>query len=85
MNRKKRIENIIEKNFLNWHYKVIDNSIHHSGHNNFTGKEESHFCIILKKPFNSPKKRIEIHRKVNKLLENEFTDGLHSLEIKISN
>lgn len=84
MNRKKRIESILSKNFINWTFTVIDNSLQHIGHNNFTGNEESHFCVTLKKPLNSMEKRIEIHRKLNNLLEKEFHNGLHALEIKVS-
>ena len=45
MNRKKRIESLLLKNFINWKFTVIDNSAQHSGHNNFDGTQETHFCI----------------------------------------
>ena len=48
MNRKKRIEKILNSNFQQYLIEVVDISSKHSGHNNFTGKEESHFSIILK-------------------------------------
>ena len=51
MNRKKRIESILLKNFINWKFTVIDNSAQHSGHNNFDGAQETHFCIVIRKPF----------------------------------
>ena len=49
MNRKKRIESLLLKNFINWKFTVIDNSAQHSGHNNFDGTQETHFCIVIKK------------------------------------
>jgi len=85
MNRKKRIQNLISKNFINWKFEVTDNSLQHRGHNNFDGKQESHFFLILNKPTDSKEKRIEIHRRLNDLLQKEYDNGLHSFEIKIIN
>ena len=85
MNRKKRIETILLKNFINWKFTVIDNSAKHIGHNNFNGFEETHFCIFIKKPLNSNYNRVSIHRKIYKLLKEDFQNGLHALEIKITN
>ena len=85
MNRKKRIESLLLKNFINWKFTVIDNSAQHSGHNNFDGTQETHFCIVIKKPFSSNENRILIHRKIYKLLKDDFQNGLHALEIKIAN
>ena len=47
MNRKKRIINILTKYFVSSEIKVIDNSLEHSGHNNFDGSQESHFKIFI--------------------------------------
>ena len=49
MNRKQRINKIISKKFNNFLLEVIDNSNLHKGHNNFTGNDETHIKIILKK------------------------------------
>ena len=83
MNRKKRIENILILNFSEWVIDVIDNSRDHIGHNNFDGNEETHFKIILKPNIKVIERKIDIHRKINDLLKNEFENGLHALEIKI--
>ena len=40
--------------------------------------------IILTKKNNDTLNRLKIHRIINNLLENEFNNGLHSLEIKIN-
>ena len=85
MNRKKRIETILSRNFINWKFTVIDNSAQHSGHNNFDGTQETHFCIVIKKPYSSKDNRISIHRKIYRLLKDDFKNGLHALEIKIAN
>ena len=84
MNRTKRIQDIIEKNFNEFSVLVTDDSLAHKGHNNFDGKEETHIIIELKKKFNLDIKRLEIHKKINTLLSEEFKLGLHALQIKIT-
>ena len=84
MNRTKRIQDIIEKNFNEFSVLVTDDSLAHKGHNNFNGKEETHIIIELKKKFNLDIKRLEIHKKINTLLSDEFKLGLHALQIKIT-
>ena len=82
MKRKKRIEKILIDNFSSWSIEVKDTSFLHQGHNNFSGKNETHFKIILQLKKIKRLKRLSIHRKINKLLEEEFSSGLHALEIK---
>ena len=83
MNRTKRIKNIIQKNFIEYNISVTDDSFAHKGHNGFDGNEETHIIIQLKKKNNSNINRLEIHKKINTLLSEEFKIGLHSLQIKI--
>ena len=85
MNRKKRIKKILSKNFTDWIIEVHDTSILHKGHYNFDGKKETHFSIILNSSNQNKELKLNIHRKINKLLADEFNLGLHSLEIKIVN
>tara|TARA_X000000368_G_C22905920_1_gene656280 strand:- start:221 stop:475 length:255 start_codon:yes stop_codon:yes gene_type:complete len=83
MNRKERIQSILSKNINDWEIEVIDNSYKHKGHGSFSGNEESHFKInLLNKSLDKPH-RLEIHRKINNLLKEEFLTGLHALEINI--
>ena len=84
MKRTKRIKDIIEKNFNEFCISVIDDSLAHKGHNNFEGKAETHLIIELKKKYNLDIKRLEIHKKINTLLSDEFKLGLHALQIKIT-
>ncbi len=84
MNRTKRIQDIIEKNFNQFSILVTDDSLAHKGHNNFDGKEETHIIIELKKKFDVDIKRLEIHKKINTLLSDEFKIGLHALQINIT-
>ena len=85
MKRKKRIEKILSENFKLWKFKVIDISRQHKGHNKFSGTNETHISIILNPKKNDVFKKIDIHRKINLLLKDEFYSGLHALEIKIKN
>ena len=84
MNRKQRIDKILSKKFNEFLLEIIDNSNLHIGHNNFDGKNETHIKIILTKKNNYSLNRLNIHRMINNLLEDEFKNGLHSLEIKIN-
>ena len=82
MDRKQRINNILEKKLSGFSIKIEDNSHLHVGHNNFTGLGETHIKITLETNLQNLD-RISIHRKINNFLENEFKSGLHSLEINI--
>ena len=83
MNRTKRIHNILKKYFNETTTIVKDNSILHRGHNNFDGSGETHIFIQINKNSKLKLSRLEIHRKINFLLREEFENGLHSLEVKI--
>ena len=84
MNRKQRIDKLLSKKFDNFLLEIIDNSNLHSGHNDFDGKNETHLKIIFTNKNNDSLNRLNIHRLINNLLEDEFKNGLHSLEIKIN-
>ena len=85
MKRKKRIESILLEKFSNWKTEVNDISVLHKGHNNFDGRGETHFIIILNSNSKNKESKLKIHRKINELLKDEFNSGLHALEIKILN
>ena len=84
MKRTKRIQNILEKYISSSYIMIIDNSHLHKGHNNFNGEGETHIAINIQIKSKQKINRLEIHRKINTLLKNEFDAGLHSLEIKIN-
>jgi len=85
VNRKKRINDKLKKNLKDFKVFIEDNSHLHKGHNNFDGEEETHILIKLLSKNKTKYNRLEIHRLVNKILIEEFSKGLHSLEIKIIN
>ena len=84
MKRKQRIDKILSKKIDNFVFEIIDNSKLHLGHNGFTGIDETHIKIILTKIDKTPYNRLKVHRIINSLLEEEFKNGLHSLEIIIN-
>ena len=84
MNRKQRINKLLSQEFKDFSIDVIDNSDLHAGHGNFDGKRETHIQVILQIKKNKAINRLNIHKKINSLLSDEFKYGLHSLEIKIN-
>ena len=85
MLRKKRIKKILSDDFGDSNIQVKDISFKHKGHNNFSGNDETHFSIEVSIDIELKIKKIDIHKKIYKLLEKEFESGLHALEIKILN
>ncbi len=83
MNRTKRIRTILEKHLFQFRINIIDDSKSHNGHNNFNGKDETHIIVELNKINELRVNRLELHKKINSLLKNEFENGLHALQIKI--
>tara|TARA_B100000029_G_C16857516_1_gene698009 strand:- start:42 stop:296 length:255 start_codon:yes stop_codon:yes gene_type:complete len=83
MNRTKKIENILKKEFSDFSLNIIDDSDSHIGHDNFNGNGETHIIVELERLLNFKINRLEIHKKINFLLKEEFKLGLHSLQIKI--
>ena len=83
MKRKQRILNILNENFIDFDINIYDNSKEHAGHHNFNGLEETHLSVYLKVIKSKKIDRLQIHRKVNELVKDEYSNGLHSLQIKI--
>ena len=84
MNRKNRISKILKKKLINFDVVLKDDSYKHKHHNNFDGKRETHFSLIIKNKTNEKINRLAIHRLINDLLKDEFKQGLHALEIRIT-
>ena len=85
MNRKKRIYDKLKKNLKDFQIFIEDNSHLHKGHNNFDGKNETHILIKLRSTNEKKYNLLGVHRFINQILKEEFSKGLHSLEIKIIN
>ena len=84
MSRDQRIHDILQKNFTPSKLDIINNSHQHAGHSSSPGTGESHYHIIISSQDFRSKSRVEIHRMINKLLKEEFDQGLHALSIEAS-
>ena len=81
--RKKRIEAILKKNFSPTVLLVRDDSKKHEGHSQVSrNTEETHFFIRMVLN-NCTITKVNLHRRVYSLLDNEFTTGLHALELDL--
>ena len=68
---------------LNAHYlEIIDQSYLHAGHMD-ADSSETHFYIKISADILKGKPRIKQHTLINKLLDDEFNNGLHALSIKV--
>ena len=85
MNRKQRIQTILSKELPEWSSEFVDDSINNKGHFGISGNSESHLIINLKDLSNRDINKISLHRKINSLIKQEFSNGLHALQIKIKN
>lgn len=71
----------LQPNFLH----IENKSYLHAGHAGIEGNNsrETHFKVQISAPSLSVLTKIKAHQKINKVLEEEFKNGLHALEIKI--
>ena len=82
--RKERIEKILQEFFSPKLLLVRDDSKKHEGHNQIReDSKETH--IYIKMHLNDIKtiNKVNLHRKVYTLLNNEFSSGLHALELDL--
>lgn len=89
------MENIIRKKINdNFNVKkliIVNNSSLHVGHLGYNNSGDTHFKIVITidiKDFSDSDKlnirdKLNIQRKINKILSEEFNNGLHALEIEI--
>ena len=81
--RKKRIETILKKNFSPTILLVRDDSKKHEGHSEVSvNVKETHFFVKMVLN-NCALTKVDLHRKVYKLLDKEFSCGLHALELDL--
>jgi BolA protein len=79
MSLEKNIKNTLKSNFEVDHLEVINESYMHSGPDN----AETHFKVILVSEQFQGLKLIERHRKINTLLKNELSNGVHALSLHL--
>jgi BolA family transcriptional regulator, general stress-responsive regulator len=81
--RKNRIEKIICDNLDPIYLDVADDSKKHQGHYQAPELGESHYNVTIISKFFTGMNRLEKERKVYKLLDEEFKNGLHALSLKL--
>ncbi len=78
-----RIKTIIEKNLTPEYLKIEDQSSLHRGHGNVPSHfKETHLLIIIASSKFKGISKIERHRLVNNMIEEEYGLGLHALELR---
>ena len=82
MNRKNKIEKMINNVFQPYFFSVKDVSEQHRGHQSFKENVESHFELIIVSQKFDDKSKILRHRMINEGLKKEFLSDLHSVSIK---
>ena len=84
MTRQEKIYDLISSAFNPELLEVQDESMQHSGHVGSRPEGETHFYVkVVSKSF-ANLSRVEIHRKINNVLKDEFNNGLHALRIDAS-
>jgi len=81
--RKKRIETILKENFSPRVLLVRDDSKKHEGHSQVSRNTKETRFFIKMILYNSTMPKVNLHRKVYNLLDNEFNTGLHALELDL--
>ena len=82
--RKKRIEKILQEFFSPKLLIVRDDSKKHEGHNQISkNSKETHFYIQMQLNGYKTINKVNLHRKVYSLLNDEFSSGLHALELDL--
>ena len=78
------MEQKLAEAFSPQHLEIINESHLHAGHQpGFDGQGESHMRIrIVAEAFRGTS-RVDIHRSINALLDDEFAAGLHALAIDV--
>jgi BolA protein len=61
--------------------KIVDESDQHIGHAGWKEGQETHFRLYITSPLFKNMNRIQRHRMVHDLLQQEFASGLHALAI----
>jgi BolA protein len=80
---KSTIEKILNDHLKTQKIEVINKSHLHAGHLENDDSGETHFEVRIESEELKKEGRIKAHRRINELLKDQFSQGLHALEIKI--
>ena len=78
---KKKLIEQLRPDFL----EIRDDSALHKNHGNIKeGQQETHFYVKIKSPIFENKSKVAMHKMVYEILDEEFSKGLHALELDLS-
>ena len=80
---KKRIEEKLQEKLQPSFLEVKNNSNQNRGNLGDDGSGETHFAIAIAAEELQKLSKVQAHRKINEIIKDEFSKGLHALEIKI--
>ncbi|MGB1683747.1 MAG: BolA family protein [Candidatus Puniceispirillaceae bacterium] len=66
------------------HIEVEDVSHHHAGHAGWREGGGTHFTVTIKAASFAGKSRVQQHRLVNSILDDELAGDIHALELHLS-
>ncbi len=77
------VEKKIRNNFQIDKIEIIDNTYKHLKHKSYN-KDKLHLKIVIRSDFLKSLNKIEAHKKIMNILDEELKSKIHSLEIKIN-
>ena len=77
------VEKKIKNNIQIDKIEIIDNTYKHLKHKSYN-KDKLHLKIVIKSNFLKTLSKIEAHKKIMNILNEELKSKIHSLEIKIN-
>lgn len=77
------IKDKIEAAFSPCRFELVNESGKHKGHAGDNGTGQTHFKIEIEAEALKGKSRVEAQRMIYSTLDEEFSNGLHALSIKI--
>lgn len=79
---KERITRTLTDTFRPLRLEVVDESERHKGHAGARPEGETHFRVRIVAQAFAGMTRLEMHRAINKALEDEIANGVHALAIE---
>ncbi len=83
MDRRARMQALLEQNFAPLHMAVEDESARHAGHAGASSAGETHYNVTIVSEKFSALSRVERSRIVHSVLKGEFDQGLHALSLSL--
>ncbi len=81
--RAKRIESALSASLSPTRIEVQDDSGRHAGHMGARAEGETHYNVLVVSAVFIGESRIARHRRINRLLAQEFASGLHALSLTL--